>query len=306
MLNNLIANGWPYVSVIVPCYNYGVYVGEAIRSILAQNYPCFELIVIDDGSSDNSAEVIERVLADWEGYPGVHRVEFIRQQNQGVSAAINSGLKSALGKYVATFDADDLMPQGRISLQVQHMEQNPEVGCVGGIAVRIDEFGNKLPKKEKERGVIRYNFDDALKEALVIGGGMALFRKEALDQAGRYDAKIKIQDFQITLKVAAAGFFIDILPDVVTYYRKHEGSLSGNYKMELMCGFEVINEYRDNRYYESAKVKLIVKALRMAAVHDKAMAWSLIKQVPFKYWDKTMLKRVRYFLFKKAKKAKRA
>lgn len=290
---------WPYVSVIVPCYNYALYVGDAIRSILSQNYPEFELIVVDDGSVDDSAEVIEKALSGWKEYPGVSRVEFIRQPNQGVSAAVNSGLKSALGKYVATFDADDLMPQGRLRLQVQHMEGNPEVGCVGGIAVRIDETGKKLPKKNKDRNIKRYSFDAALESALVVGGGMALFRKEALDRVGGYDPEIKIQDFQITLKVAASDFFIDVLPDVVTYYRKHEGSLSSNYKMELKYGMEVIDEYKFNPNYEKARVKLIVKALRMASIHDKTLAWSLIKQVPFKYWDKTMWKRFRYFLFKR-------
>lgn len=290
---------WPYISVVVPCYNYGLYVGDAIRSILAQDYPCFELIVVNDGSIDNSAEVIEDALSGWEGYAGVRRVEFIQQENKGVSSAVNSGLDLALGKYIATFDADDIMPQGRLRLQVQHMDKNPEVGCVGGIAIRVDEHGKKLPKKSKNRNVVRYDFSSALENALVVGGGMALFRKEALEKAGRYDPAIKIQDFQITLKVAAAGFFIDVLPDVVTYYRKHEGSLSSNYKMELKYGFQVIDAYKSDPNYEKARVKLIIKALRMASIYDKGLAWSLIRQVPLKYWDKTMWKRFRYFISRK-------
>lgn len=82
---------YPLISVIVPCFNYGAFVAECIYSVLAQTYPNFELVVVDDGSTDNSVEVIETAIA--QGVPGsfVRRVEFIRQANQGVSAALNAG-----------------------------------------------------------------------------------------------------------------------------------------------------------------------------------------------------------------------
>ena len=76
------------VSVIVPCFNYANYVGDALRSILEQDYPAIELIVIDDGSTDDSALRIEEALSGWRSYPAMHRVEFIRQPNQGVSCLL--------------------------------------------------------------------------------------------------------------------------------------------------------------------------------------------------------------------------
>ena len=94
----------PLVSVIVPCFNYASYVGDALRSILEQDYSAIELIVIDDGSTDDSALRIEEALSGWRSYPAVQRVEFIRQSNQGVSAALNRGLDLAHGEFVATFD----------------------------------------------------------------------------------------------------------------------------------------------------------------------------------------------------------
>ena len=109
----------------------------------------------------------------------------------------------------------------------------------------------------------------------------------------------------MTLKVAEAGFFVDILPEVVTLYRKHDGSLSKNYKAEYRYGLEVIVPYATHPQYESAKARLITKALRMAVVYDKSFGWSLIRQVPLRLWDKQLLKRLRHLLLKKPKTAAR-
>ena len=289
---------YPLVSVIVPCYNYAGYVDETLRSVLSQDYPNFELIVVDDGSTDNSVQVIERALAaNQDGL--AQRVEFIRQENAGVSAALNTGLAEARGDFIATFDADDIMPPGRLSVQMAYLREHPEVGCLGGVAERIDEQGELLPRKHKQRSVRRYDFSQALAAALVVGGGYAVYRRDAMDLAGLYDSKIKIQDFQMTLKVAKAGFFVDILPDTVTLYRKHEGSLSKNYKAEYRYGLDVIAPYAEHPQFESAKARLVTKALRMAVIYDKSYGWKLLKQVPLRQWDKQLLKRLRHLIFKK-------
>jgi len=293
----------PLITVIIPCYNYADYVGEAVRSVLAQDHPSFELIVVDDGSCDGSVGVIEHALESWGPASAVQRVELVCQANAGVSAALNAGLAEAQGQFIATFDADDVMPAGRLKVQADYLLQHPQVGCVGGSAVRIDESGRLLPKKEKKRSVRRYDFAEALASALVVGGNIAMFRRDAIDQVGGYDPKIKIQDFQMTLKVANAGYYTDILPDVVTLYRKHEGSLSKNYKAEYRYGLEVIEPYRDHPGFPAAKAKLITKALRMAVVYDKAFGWSLIREVPPRYWNKQLFKRLRHLLVKRPKTA---
>lgn len=289
----------PLVSVLIPCFNYARYVGEAIRSVLAQDYANFELIVVDDGSSDNSAEVIQQAIDSARGAT-VRRVEFIQQTNQGVSAALNTALAHAYGELIATFDADDLMPPGRLKLQAEYLGQNPAVGCVGGGAIRVDEYGRQLPKKEKKRQIKRYDFSQALAVALVVGGGIAVYRREAMDKAGGYDPAIKIQDFQMTVKVAYAGYFVDILPEVVTLYRKHEGSLSKDYKAEYRFGLQVLEPFKQHPSYSPAKAKLISRALRLAVTDDKAYAWSLFKQIPLKHWDRQLLKRLRHFIIKRS------
>lgn len=291
----------PLVSVLVPCFNYASYVGETLRSVLAQDYPNFELIVVDDGSSDESVQVIQHTLDELRGRSIVRRVEFVQQSNHGVSAALNKALEYAQGNLIATFDADDLMPPGRLKLQAEYLVNQPLVGCLGGVAIRIDEEGRQLPKKDKNRSVLRYDFGQALSAALVVGGNIAVYRREAMDKVGGYDPAIKIQDFQMTLKVAHAGYAIDILPEVVTFYRKHSNSLSSNYRLEYQSGLQVIEAFADHPAYESGRAKLVIKALRSAVTDDKKWAWSLVRQVPLRYWDAQMLKRLRHLLFKKAR-----
>src|SRR5690606_17410281 len=172
---------FPLVSVIVPCFNYATYVADTLRSVLAQDYLNYELIIVDDGSSDDSAQVIEQVLAEEQSGTLARRTKFIRQSNAGVSAALNTGLVHTRGEYIATFDADDIMPAGRLALQVEYLMKHPEVGCLGGLAVRIDEQGALLPKKIKKRAVRRYDFAKALGSALVVGGNIAVYRRDAMD-----------------------------------------------------------------------------------------------------------------------------
>jgi len=288
----------PLVSVIVPCYNYADYVGEALASVLAQDYPNFELVVVDDGSTDDSAERITAALDGWQRSSGASRVEFLQQTNQGVSAALNAGLAFARGEYVATFDADDVMAPGRLRLQVGYLQAHPEVGCVGGMAVRIDQQGELLPKKDKKRAVRRFDFTQALAQSLVVGGNLAVYRRDAMLAVGGYDPSIRVQDFQMTLKIAKAGYFITILPDVVTFYRKHGVGLSSNYLDEYRYGLQVLDIYANHAGYQSGKARLLTRILGPAVIHNKRLAWRLIRQMPLKEWDRRFLKRLRYFFFK--------
>ncbi|TBU88011.1 glycosyltransferase family 2 protein [Phytopseudomonas dryadis] len=291
-------SAWPLVTVIVPCYNYGAYVSEAVASILAQDYPRIELIIVDDGSTDDSPSQIERALADWQQRSNIQRVEFVRQANKGVSAALNSGLALAAGEFVATFDADDVMVPGRLSLQIEYLRQHPEVGCLGGRALRIDQLGNTLPKKRKAREVRRYDFAQVLARALVVGGNLVAYRREAMLKAGGYDPALRVQDFQMTLKVAHAGYQVVVIPDVVTLYRKHADGLSLNYKAEYCYGMQLLELYRQHPSYESGKARLLTKILGPAVICDKRFALGLVRQIPLRQWDRQLLKRVRQLFFK--------
>ena len=110
----------PLVSVVVPVYNAEEFVGAAIESLLAQDYSSFEVIVVDDGSSDASADVAG-------SFPGV---QVVRQSNAGPAAARNAGIERARGEFVAFHDADDLVPPTKLSVQVRFLLEHQEVDCV--------------------------------------------------------------------------------------------------------------------------------------------------------------------------------
>jgi glycosyltransferase involved in cell wall biosynthesis len=113
------------VSVVTPCYNAAPYIADTIRAVLAQTVPIAEHIIVDDGSKDGAAEVVERVAADAGG-----RVRLLRQENAGVSVARNRGIRASTGDVVAMLDADDLFHPEKIARQLAYLEAHPEIGAV--------------------------------------------------------------------------------------------------------------------------------------------------------------------------------
>lgn len=283
--------GNPLVSVLVPCYNRERYIEEALLSILEQDYPNFELIVVDDGSQDASVAKVEALRQRFD-------FQFYRQANQGVSAALNTALSHARGEFVATPDSDDVMLPGRLSLQVAYLQAHPEVGCVGGRVVYVDEQGRPL-KAEEDKPLRRYGFAELLASAHAIGAPVAMYRREALERAGGYDPAIRIQDFQMTLKVAHLGYQVDVLPERVTLYRRHSGNLSKTaYKRQLDYDLMAIAPYRDHPGYRAGFTCVVNKALKQSVVHDKGYALSLLLRLPPWRWNRVTWRRVRHLLFK--------
>ncbi len=222
----------PLVSVVAPCFNAEKYLEEALRSIYEQDYPNFEVIIVDDGSTDNSYAMLEQLQK-------VHGFQLYRQQNQGVSAALNFGLRHARGDYVATPDLDDIMLPHSLSVRAAYLDQHPEVGCVGALVIYIDSEGQETKRQNGNR-IRQLDFDYLLGNAYVCGAPVSLYRMEALRAAGFYDPEIKVQDFQMTLRIASQGYQIHKLPVLVTRYRRHPDNLSRRYKVLLDADLRTI------------------------------------------------------------------
>lgn len=126
----------PRVSVIMPAYNQAHYIAEAIQSVLEQTYPDWELIVIDDGSTDETAATVAR-------FPDP-RIQLLQQTNQGVSAARNVGIGVSTGDYIAFLDADDRYRPARLAVHVTYLDHNPQVGLTYGSRIEIDQHGNHV------------------------------------------------------------------------------------------------------------------------------------------------------------------
>jgi alpha-1,6-rhamnosyltransferase len=287
---------WPLVSVLVPCFNHELYIEECLLSILQQDYDNYELIVVNDGSTDASASKIEALRQ-------VYDFQFYQQENKGVSAALNNALSHARGEFVITHDSDDVMLAGRIQRQVSYMLDHPEVGLLGAKVIYIDSNGKPLRHKiSSDIRVQRWSFDELLADAYAVGAPVALYRREAIDKVGGYDPSIKVQDFQMTLRIAEVGYKVDILPDRVTLYRRHETNISKTaYKSQLTYDLKVIEVYRDNPAYEAGRLAIINKALKESVVMDKPFARGLFASVPVHRWNRLTWKRFRHFVFKYSK-----
>lgn len=287
---------WPLVSILVPCFNHELYIEECLLSILQQDYENFELIVVNDGSTDASAQKIEALRQ-------VHGFQFHQQVNKGVSAALNNALSHARGEFIITHDSDDVMLAGRIRRQVSYMQEHPEVGLLGAKVIYINSDGTPLKHKTPARATVqRWTFDQLLADAYAVGAPVAMYRREAIDKVGGYDPSIKVQDFQMTLRIAQAGYEVDILPDRVTLYRRHETNISKTaYKSQLDYDLKVIEPYKDNPAYESARLAIINKALKESVVADKKFARALFASLPVHRWNRLTWKRFRHFVFKYSK-----
>ncbi len=278
----------PLVSIIAPCYNAERYLEQALKSIYAQDYGNFEVIIVDDGSTDRSIELLNSLQPRY-GF------SLYTQANQGVSGALNTGLSVARGDYVATPDLDDLMLPHSISVRASYLEAHPEVGLVGALITYMDEHGT-LTKTERQQGIRHLDFASLLAEGRVVGAPVSLYRMSTIKAVGGYDAAIKVQDFQMTLRIAYQGFEVHVLPEVVTHYRRHPNNLSKRYKVLLDSDLRTIAPYKAHPQYARGRVALINKALKYAVVQDKRDAWRLLREIPWRLIDRTTVRRFKRLL----------
>lgn len=278
----------PLVSIIAPCYNAEKYLDVAIASIFAQDYQNFEVIIIDDGSSDNSVAMLQALQ-------GQYPFQLYCQANQGVSAALNHGLKHARGDYVCTPDLDDIMLPSSVRLRADYLNQHPEVGCVGALIIYMDSDGNDT-KTQRLSGIKKLSFDEILGDAIVVGAPVSLYRMDALKTVEFYDPEIRVQDFQMTLKIASKGYEVHVLPVSVTRYRRHPNNLSRRYKVLLDADMRTIAPYRSHPAYNRGFTAIINKALKYAVVSDKKYAWTLLRSIPLRQFNKTTFRRFKRLL----------
>jgi alpha-1,6-rhamnosyltransferase len=275
----------PLVSVVCSCFNVSAYLDDFFKSVYAQTYSHLEVIVIDDGSTDDT----RLKLAELQKLYGF---QLLLQANSGVSAALNAGLKYAKGSYVMTPDTDDVLLPDALAARVDYLERNPVVGCVGGYNICTDAAGIEQSRDAFEPGQIqRWTFDEALATTLVIMPITALYRMSALRDAQGFDPTNRVQDFQITLRIARQGYEIHRLPMYMGRYRQHGSGLSTKFKFNYQSDMQAIAPYQYHAYYPLACLLILNKALKKAVVQDSSYAWQLFRSVPFWRWDATTFKR---------------
>jgi len=203
------------ISVIIPTYNCDRYIVEAIESVLMQEDCHYEILVIDDGSTDNTQKVLE---------PLQEKIRYLKQENQGVAAARNNGIAQAKGNLVAFLDADDYFFPGKLAKQAAIFAQKPEIGIVHSGWQRVDSEGNKLIDIHPWEKVPELDLENWLRWKPVLPSAM-MFRREWLEYAGGFDPRFPpAEDTDLILRMALKGCKTAWLKEITVYYRQHEQS----------------------------------------------------------------------------------
>ena len=268
----------PLVSVIIASYNHAAYIAASIESVLAQTYPNIELLVIDDGSKDESVERIRQLQ-------NKHGFDFRVQQNQGLSRTLNEAIARANGSLIAPFGSDDIMLPERIAKQVAYMQDKPQVGICAGNIQEIDQYGQPRGEPKKLR-LRRLDFEDVfLDRKRGAPAPTLLFRREALELVGGFDPQIRLEDLLIELKITRAGYWLDILPDVMSLYRVHATNTYKNYRFMIENVLKTYSHFSDHpahdRVCQTFRRSMLVKSARK----DKQLARELLGQLPIRYWN---------------------
>ncbi len=197
------------ISVVMSVYNGERYLREAIDSILNQTFTDFEFIIIDDGSTDDSTEIITS-FSD-------NRIKLIQQENKGLAAALNKGIKIARGKYTARMDADDISKPDRFDIQFQYMEENPRCVVVGSLSNIISKDGDflYLDKRPTDKSWLK----KTLPNDTPFAHGSSFIRTSALHSVGGYKEQMRFsQDVLLWIDLAELGDFA-IIPKPLYNFR---------------------------------------------------------------------------------------
>lgn len=269
----------PLVSVIVPCYNYAHFLGEALDSVLAQTFANWECIIVNDGSPDNTEEVALK-YCDKD-----IRFKYLYKENGGHSSARNFGINESSGKYILPLDADDTISENYVKAAVEKIESDSNIKLVTG---QVQHFGDVNEK------FIMPVFD--FNSYLVVNyiSISSLFRKDDFKKAGGFDERmIAFEDWDLFIKILKDGGHVVELPFTGLNYRKKNESLFREFvKDEKKIFKDLLTVYTNNvdvyeKYFESPieliqeneKMRRVIKAYQLSNTYKMGLKIQKLKNI---------------------------
>lgn len=266
----------PLVSVIVPAYNASRFLATTLMTVRAQSYENWELIVVDDGSTDVTAHIVASFTAEDD------RIRLVRQKNQGVAAARNRGMSIANGEFVAFLDSDDIWLSTKLARQVAVMLSSPpDVGLIYSWWDIVDEHG--VRKSSSHPWMIQGEVSDGLVAFNFIGNcSVPLIRSSCLEEVGGFDESFRAagaegcEDWDLFIRIAEK-FRIGLVPEVLVAYRRVYGTMSGNVSSMLRSHSLMLTALEQRRLSVPPKLKrdsrgmiygyLIMLCIRTGRIH---------------------------------------
>ncbi len=268
------------VSIIIPTYNDAIHIENAIKSIFNQSFKDFEVILIDDGSTDNTKDVLESYIKS-------NSIIYLYQNNKRQSFAKNNGISIARGEYIAFLDSDDeWIDKDKLKIQVEFLDKNPEYILVGTNGIVIDENKNKIMDYTVPETDLLIRKSILLKNPFIQSS--VVIRKDILNKAGLFlvTEHINAEDYNLWLRVGLLGKLYN-LKNPMTMYMVREGNHSLNNKKNILKNnIPLIKEYKNK--YPNYKKALIITYL-------KYVIYSLLKLIK----NKKIRDKIINFLYKK-------
>lgn len=222
------------VSVVIPAYNAADWLKHTIGSVLNQSFHDFEVIIVDDGSTDSTYQVV--------GQYRDSRIRYVYQNNRGLAGARNTGLAYARGQYVAFLDADDLWAPTMLAETVAYLTAHETVAVVRTGWSLVDADGRMLPTTPRWSPWINSVFERLVTDNTFIIIA-ALFRRECLDRVGFFDESLATnEDWHLWLRVARAGFGFGFIPSALAMYRRHAHNMTLNHNDMRAGGLAVLDK----------------------------------------------------------------
>lgn len=229
----------PYISVIIPTYNAASFLGEAIQSIQQQHYANLEIIIIDDGSTDNTTEVV--------GSFG-DRVRYLYQENSGPSQARNTGLKVAQGEIIAFLDADDLWSEKKLEVQLNCFSENPALEVVVGRVQYLLIQGNQRIFKEFSQPSLGVNL------------GAGLYKRSVFDKLGYFDASMQqSEDVDLFMRIRENQIAMAAIEAVTLYYRIHDNNMTSDRAQQNTLFIKALKQSLDRRRKREGSARSLPK-----------------------------------------------
>lgn len=264
----------PKVSVLLPSYNHERFVEAAVRSVMSQTGVDFELIVIDDGSSDASPRILANLQAEF-GFT------LIQRANKGVVATLTEALSMARGRYVCTFSSDDMMPPERLKKQSDYLDAHPEaVACFGQVMPLFDDGSFGEMDERYLRSVPQVSFEESFLGQKALHGCAEMFVREEILAIGGYDGRYYFEDYPLYLKILYNYGPQPVLDDVVCcYYREHGGNMHVNHDRIYREILRVLENYSEHPLYPEAVRCWKANWFSAVAAQSKLEAIRLIPKV---------------------------
>jgi len=236
----------PKVSVIIATYNMANYLPEAIESVLNQTYKDFEIIVVDDGSTDNTKEIVKKYIDQLR-----NNIRYIYQENKGVVFARNTAIMDARGEFIAFLDADDKYYANRFEEEIKVIEKHPGIGLVHADDTAMTENGKCIntPRRNKKY-LSGYIFKNLYIRKANISLPTVLVKKECFEKVGLFDehlSRLGCEDREAWLRIARE-YRIEYIGKSLAYYRRNSEGMSNNVEKMRKARYYVVEKFFSQGY----------------------------------------------------------